>query len=304
MRGAVRPRVGVVGHVEWLTHGRGVMPLPGEITYLAEPFDEPAGGGGVSASQVAKLGAECLFFTALGSDEAGRASAERLEAVGVTVLATARAGAQTRAISATGPTADRGIVVIGSPTSARIEDALPWEDLAACDAAFFSGHDSATVAAARRAPVLVVTSRRLAVLVESGVRADVLIASAADPSESVDPDALPIAPAAIVWTEGAQGGRYELSAGGRGRWESAPLPGPPVDSYGCGDSFAAGLTTGLARGLDLDGALALGARCGAACLTGRGALSAQLVERAAEGPRGAGSWGTSTLSGPGDRGTK
>lgn len=277
-RAGARPRVGVVGHVEWLTHGRGAMPLPGEITYLDEPFDEPAGGGGVSAAQVAKLGAECLFFTALGTDDAGRASAQRLEGVGVTVLAAAREGAQTRAVSATGASADRAILVIGAPTTARIEDALPWEELAGCDAAFFTGHDSAALAAARRADALVVTSRRLAVLVESGVRADVLIASSADPAERVDPDALPIAPAAIAWTEGGRGGRYELAAGGGGRWEPAPVPGPIVDSYGCGDSFAAGLTTGLARGLGLKDALALGARCGAACLTGRGALGAQLAE--------------------------
>ena len=72
--------------------------------------------------------------------------------------------------------------------------------------------------------------------------------------------------------------RRKASPQREGRWDAAPLPGPPVDSYGCGDSFVAGLTVGLARGLDLDGALALGARCGAACLTGRGALAPQLVE--------------------------
>ncbi len=274
-----RPRVAVVGHVEWLTHGRGVFPLPGEITRLADPFDEPAGGGAVSAAQVAKLGAECLFLTALGSDWAGTATSARLGEEGVTVLAAVREEAQTRAVSATGPTTDRAIVVIGEQISSRIEDPLPWDDLAGCDAAYFTGHDSATLAAARRARTLVVTSRRLRVLIESGVRADVLIASAADPSETVDPGALPVAPAAIVWTEGARGGRYELADGGGGRWDPAPVPGPAVDSYGCGDSFAAGLTVGLARGLDLEGALALGARCGAACLTGRGALAAQLVER-------------------------
>ena len=273
-----RPRVAVVGHVEWLTHARGVMPRPGEITRLSDPFDEPGGGGGVSAAQVAKLGAECLFLTALGSDWAGRASSARLAEEGVTVLAAVRDEPQTRAVSATGPTADRGIAVIGAQISPRIEDPLPWDDLAGCDAAYFTGHDSATVAAARRARALVVTSRRLSVLVESGVRADVLIASAADPTEAVDPDALPVRPAAIVWTEGARGGRYELAGGGAGRWDPAPVPGPAVDSYGCGDSFAAGLTTGLGRGLDLEGALALGARCGAACLTGRGALGPQLVE--------------------------
>jgi ribokinase len=271
-----RPRVAVVGHVEWITHGEGLMPRPGEIRYLGDTFDEPAGGGGVSAAQVAKLGAEALFYTALGDDEIGRASAERLGAIGVTVLASIRGGPQTRGVSAVDSTGDRAILIIGAPTSARIDDPLPWDDLASCDAAFFTGHDSATVAAARRARWLVVTSRRLTQLIESGVRADVLIASASDPSEAVDPGTLPVAPGVIVWTEGAGGGRYVTDDGREGRWEPAPLPGPPVDSYGCGDSFAAGLTVGLARGLDLDGALALGARCGAYCLTGRGALTAQL----------------------------
>ena len=111
-----RPRVAVVGHVEWITHGTGLMPAPGEIRYLGDPFDEPGGGGGVSAAQVAKLGAEALFYTALGSDEAGRASAERLGAVGVTVLATVHDGPQTRGVSAVGETADRAILVIGGPS--------------------------------------------------------------------------------------------------------------------------------------------------------------------------------------------
>ena len=278
MSAAARPRVAVVGHVEWLTHGLGRMPGPGEITYLTDPIDEPAGGGGVSAAQVAKLGAECLFFTALGHDEAGDRAAAVLESIGVRVLAAVRDAPQTRALSAAGTVTDRAIAVIGAAASARIEDALPWEDLAACDAAFFTGHDSATLAAARRARALVVTSRRLTQLVESGVRADVLVASAADPSEAVDPDALPVPPRVIVWTEGAAGGHWEADDGGRGRWEAVAPPGPPVDSYGCGDSFVAGLTVGLGRGLALDDALALGARCGAACITGRGALAPQLVE--------------------------
>jgi ribokinase len=279
-----RPRVGVVGHVEWVTHGAGLMPRPGEITYLSDPFDEPAGGGGVSAVQVAKLGAECLFLTALGDDHPGDLALARLEAEGVSVLAARRPSPQTRAVSATGPDGDRAIAVIGASMSARIEDPLPWDDLAACDAAYFTGHDSATLAAARRAAALVVTTRRLRQLVESGVRADVLIASDSDPTEAVDPDALPVPPAAIVWTQGARGGRYERDDGGAGRWEPAPPPGPAVDSYGAGDSFAAGLTVGLGRGLDLEGALALGARCGAFCLTGRGALGSQLEERPEASP--------------------
>lgn len=278
MSPVTRPRVAVVGHVEWVTHGVGVMPGPGQITYVTDPFDEPAGGGGVSAAQVPKLGAECLFFTALGDDHSGDQAAARLDAEGVTVLAARRHGPQTRAVSATGPTGDRAILVIGDAVSARIEDPLPWDDIAGCDAAYFTGHDSATLQAARRARLLVVTARRLRQLMESGVRADVLIASDSDPAEAVDPGALPVPPGAIVWTEGSRGGRYVLEDGTEGRWDPAPPPGPAVGSYGCGDSFAAGLTVGLGRGLDLDGALALGARCGAACITARGALEPQLVE--------------------------
>jgi ribokinase len=273
-----RPRVAVVGHVEWLTHGRGRMPQAGEITYLTEPIDEPAGGGGVSASQVAKLGAECLFYTALGDDWVGRRAGEVLEGIGVRVLAAVRDAPHTRAVSAAGVVPDRAIAVIGAAASARIEDALPWDELADCQAAYFTGHDSATLQAARRAAQLVVTSRRLQLLIESGVRADVLVASAADPIEAVDPDELPVPPRFIVWTEGAAGGRWEGDDGSAGRWDPVTPPGPPVDSYGCGDSFVAGVTVGLGRGLDLPGALQLGARCGAQCITGRGGLGPQLVE--------------------------
>jgi ribokinase len=273
-----RARVAVVGHVEWLTHALGVMPGPGEITALAEPFEEPAGGGAVVASQIAKLGCECVFFTALGADEAGRRAREGLEDLGVRVHAGRRGHPQTRALSATDPGGDRAIAVIGRPTAPRADDPLPWEELDDCDAAYFTGRDPLTLAHARRARVLVVTARRLEVLQAGGVRADVVVGSASDPSEAVRPDDLPVAPGVIVWTEGARGGRFRRADGTEGRWEAVPPPGPPVDSYGCGDSFAAGLTVGLGRGLPLAGALALGARCGATCLTGRGGLVPQLRE--------------------------
>ena len=47
--------------------------------------------------------------------------------------------------------------------------------------------------------------------------------------------------------------------------------------YGAGDSFQAGLTFGLASGLDTDAALALAARCGAFAVTGRGPTGGQLT---------------------------
>lgn len=272
------PRVAVVGHVEWVTHARGPLPAPGGITYLAEPFDEPAGGGGVAASQVAKLGADCRFFTALGSDEAGRRARELLTGLGVRVLAADRPGAQTRALSATDASGDRAIAVVGEPTAPRIEEPLPWEELALCDSAYFTGRDPDTLRAARRARVLVVTARRRGPLLAGDVRPDVVVASASDPAERIAPGDLPHEPGAIVWTDGGRGGHFRRADGSEGGWAPAPVPGPPVDSYGCGDSFAAGVTVGLGRGLSLEEALALGARCGAACLTGRGGLEPQLRE--------------------------
>ncbi len=83
----------------------------------------------------------------------------------------------------------------------------------------------------------------------------------------------------VVWTEGKRGGRYRRRDGETGSWAAALPPGQAADSYGCGDSFAAGFTYGLAAGMPLGDALALGARCGAVCLTGRGPYERQLSLR-------------------------
>jgi ribokinase len=45
-----------------------------------------------------------------------------------------------------------------------------------------------------------------------------------------------------------------------------------VDSYGCGDTFAAVLTVSLGAGASLDDAATAAARAGAACATWRGGL--------------------------------
>jgi ribokinase len=78
----------------------------------------------------------------------------------------------------------------------------------------------------------------------------------------------------VVTTEGIRGG----VADGR-RYEAATPPAPIVDTYGAGDSFAAALTFALGRGDELDDALALAARAGAAVITGKGPYSAQLDTR-------------------------
>jgi ribokinase len=113
------------------------------------------------------------------------------------------------------------------------------------------------------------------VLAESGVRLDVLVHSGNDEDEAVDPDELDPAPRIVVTTLGAKGGRWDGEEGS-GSWTSEPLPGPRADAYGAGDSFAAGLTTGLAAGMPIAEAVRLGARCGAANMTGRGPFAGQL----------------------------
>ena len=78
-----------------------------------------------------------------------------------------------------------------------------------------------------------------------------------------------------VATRGPDGGTYTTADGRTGSFEAAPLPGPVVDAYGAGDSFAAGLTFALGSGMDVDAALALAARCGAGNLTGAGPYAGQ-----------------------------
>jgi ribokinase len=99
--------------------------------------------------------------------------------------------------------------------------------------------------------------------------------SARDAGEPYHPGDLDPPPRWVVSTSGSAGGAYS-DASGEHRYAAAELPGPVVDAYGCGDSFAAGLTFALARGDSMEEALQFAARCGAACLTGRGPYAGQL----------------------------
>jgi ribokinase len=124
--------------------------------------------------------------------------------------------------------------------------------------------------------VLVATPRARGPLASAGVRLDALVHSGSDAGETYRQGEIAPAPALVVATLGARGGQWAGAEGRTGSFQAAPLPGQPVDAYGCGDSFAAGLTFGLARGDDVEQAVQLAARCGAACLTGQGPYTAQL----------------------------
>ena len=143
---------------------------------------------------------------------------------------------------------------------------------------YFTAGDEGALTSARKARVLVATSRVLPLLARAGLQLDVVIGSADDPSERYEPLEPP--PRLVVLTEGGSGGRYSIDGGSWLRYEAAPLPGPKADTYGAGDSFAAGLTFGLAAGMAVTEALELAARCGAACVTGHGPYEGQLELRA------------------------
>ncbi|HEX2015559.1 MAG TPA: PfkB family carbohydrate kinase, partial [Solirubrobacteraceae bacterium] len=255
-------KVGVVGHVEWVEFVRvDALPRAGEVVHAHETWEEAAGGGAVAAGQLAKLAGEALLVTALGADARGQAAREQLGGrARLRLSVCTRPGPQRRAITYVDAEGERTITVIGERLVPHGRDPLAWSQLASMDAVYFTGGDAEALHRAREARVLVCTPRALDVLVEGRVPIDVLVGSRLDPDEHYEPGMLDPPPAVVVGTEGQAGGAWSAADGRRGRWTAAPLPGPRVDAYGCGDSFAAGLTFGLGTGLDLEPALALAAR--------------------------------------------
>lgn len=269
-------RVAVVGHVEWVEFAAVErLPLPGEIVQAREHLDLPAGGGAVAAVQIAKLNGGCLFFTAVGNDPLGNRIAPELEKFGVTVRAAPRQEPQRRAFVHLDDSGERTITTLGPRLRPVGEDDLGWQDLERCDAVYITAGDRAAIEAAGRARKVVATVRAAKDLFASGVRVDVLLASRNDPGEQIELEKFTQLPRALVRTDGPRGGTIERPGREIARWQPLPLPGPWLDAYGAGDSFAGGLTFGLGVGLDLEAAASLGGLCGAMNLTGRGPYAGQ-----------------------------
>lgn len=274
---ARQPRVAVVGHVEWVQFARVPhVPVAGEVMHAHEPFEEPAGGGAVAAVQLVRLAGAAVLVSALGEDEQGRRSATRLEELGVRLQTASRPEPTRRAVTLVDDAGERTITTFGPRLEPVGDDAeLPWSALGEMDAVYFTAGDPGALRAARAARVLVASPRAIDAL-GHGVPLDALVLSADDAIERGEAAGAQREAELVVFTEGARGGSYRTRGGESGTWAASPLPGPPVDSYGCGDSFAAGLTYGLGAGLTVPAALDLAARCGAACLTGRGPYERQL----------------------------
>jgi ribokinase len=271
-------RVAVVGHVEWVEFARVPrVPKPGEIVHATEWWEDAGGGGAVAAVQLAKLAGECEFFTALATDERGRRARARLEELGVRVHAAPRSGVHRRGFVFLDDEHERTITVLGERLAPRGDDDLPWERLEQVDAVYFTGGDVGALKQARRARRLVATPRAYDTLRDSGVNLDALVRSAKDPGEQQAEEHLDPAPDLVVSTAGKEGGEWVGEDRSTGNWKAAELPGPAQDSYGAGDSFAAGFTYGLGADLPIEQALAVASRCGAHKLAGRAPHENQLT---------------------------
>jgi ribokinase len=253
----------VVGHVEWVEFARVPrMPAAGEIVHADRVWEEPAGGGAVVARQLALLAGRCELFTALGDDELGRESSRRLATLGIDVHVRWGGGTR-RAWTHVDAAGERTITVLGD----KLLPAGPLP-LAGYDLVFFVAGDAEALRSARGARFLAATARELATLRTAAVALDLLVASANDPGERLDGS---VTAQHLAVTEGAAGGTLDGD-----RYE--PVPAPSVgDTYGAGDSFAAALAFGLARGDDAAASAHLAARAGASVVAGAGPYTSQLA---------------------------
>jgi ribokinase len=268
-------KVAVVGHVEWIEFVRVEhVPVQGEIVHAQEVWAEAAGGGAVAAVQLARLAGSSTLFTAVGDDDLGRGVGPALAEYGVQVHEALRAEPQRRGFTFVDATGERTITVIGERLGPRRSDDLPWDELADIDAVYFVSGDAAAAKAARAARVLVATARSLPALREARVELDALVRSRNDVGEAYKPGDLDPPPRLEVATVGQLGGTYAVERGAPRHYQAAAVAAPVQDTYGAGDSFAAGLTYGLGEGLSFEDAIELAARTGAAALSRRGAHGA------------------------------
>src|ERR1700761_5459931 len=263
-------RVAVVGHVEWVDFLRvDHLPVRGEVEAARREFTHAGGGAVVAAVVLAELGAEVDYFCAVGEDADGDAAVRELQQRGLQVHAARRETATRQVITLLDRDGERTIVTLGERLQPGGADASSWGRLDPADGVYLTAGDLGAVRRARAARILVATPRLRERLDGGDLRLDAVVFSAGDADEVRWAHTLEPFTRLMVATEGARGGRWWGES--EGRWSAVPPPGPIRDAYGCGDSFAAGFTFGLASGMSVAQAAEVGAGCGAEMLTRVGA---------------------------------
>jgi ribokinase len=262
-------RVAVVGHIEWVDFVPiDRFPVPGSVVHATGSFARAGGGGGVAAGVLAEMGASVDFFVALGRDAQGEAAVAQLSERGVRMHVAWRSEPTRRAVTLL-EGGERTIITIGRRVEPVASDELPWELLREAAGVYVTAGDAGALKLARQAGVVVASPRARHALENDDVAIDTLVYSASDVDESAWADRVSARMRLLVATEGPAGGRWWGEESGR--WSPAPLHDEPQDAYGCGDSFAAAFTFGLAGGASVAEAAAVGAEAGARALVRRGA---------------------------------
>lgn len=274
-----KPVIAVVGHVEHVTLGSTpALPAPGEIVHLEDAVSIAGGGGGVTFFQLTQSPAKLHLFSAVGNDAAGAEVERWLAQTNANLHLAHRKAIHTRDTVLVLPNGERTIVVQGWPLHPTAQDALPYDVLEHCDAVYFTAQDPELLKLCRRAKCLVVSARRRAALVQSGVAADVVVGSWVDAKEKSSLSDYPVPPAALVMTDGKNGGHIEDAHGTR-RFNAPASPKNTVSTYGAGDSFLGALVWFLTQGNTLADACERAGPYGAAVLASKNTLAAQLPLR-------------------------
>ena len=246
----------VVGHVEWINFLKvDQLPKPGVISHSEKSLDYPAGGGSIIAKILSDLTLNQIhFFTSLGNDDYGDKCFKILSNMGIKMHVAWRDKPTRRGFSLIDSQGERAITVIGERLAPTHKDNLEWNILKKMDGIFITASDSEIFKMARSASILCTTPRvGLNTINNSNVLLDGLIGSNLDPGEVFSFSELSLKPKYTIKTEGEKGGIIFPG----GRYKALKNKKLKVDSYGCGDSFAAGILYGMASKWDIDKSLNL-----------------------------------------------
>ena len=246
----------VVGHVEWMNFLKvDQLPKPGVISHSEKSIEYPAGGGSVIAKTLSELtNNQVHFFTSLGNDYYGEQSFKILSNYGIRLHVAWRDKPTRKGFSLIDSNGERSITVIGERLAPTYKDKLDWNLFEKMDGIFITASDSEIFKKARIADSLCTTPRvGINIINKSNVFLDGLIGSNLDPGEVFSLSDISIKPKLIIKTEGENGGI--LYPGGR--YKALINTKQKIDSYGCGDAFAAGILYGLSSKWSIDKILSL-----------------------------------------------
>lgn len=291
-----RPRVACVGVYILDVLGRAIDVLP--TTQSAVVIDEirmtVAGTAGGTAVDLARLGADVLAVGAVGPDNVGAfvrtlLEQEGVDASGLVVKPGHPTSATMLPISSAGV---RPAWHVRGANAALGRDDLPWDALAGLDALHYGGVSALPGLDGDPSRELLATARAHGVLTTAdclGVkRSDALATFAAslphvdvfmpnrDEVARLTGRSSPEDGARALRDLGARAVIVKLDADGcfgvgeDGEFSLPAIPGPVVDSTGCGDAFCAGVIRGLTLGRPLEEAAWLGIAAGTLTAGGLG----------------------------------